>query len=91
VSDRSHDTNGPERLTLLTPKNWGHNGETYRREALSSGRATEDEILSPLKRDGIAERFLLKWMKLKSLQVPLTNDRERDGRVLKRRDHVVGL
>jgi hypothetical protein len=89
MRDRPYDTYWPERLTLLTTKNGGHNRKADSREALTSRRATEHEILSALDRNRVTKGLLLERVKLKILNFLFRYEREGDRRVGERRDYRV--
>jgi hypothetical protein len=91
MRDRPYNAYWPERLTLLSTKNGRHDRKADSGEAFTSGRATENKVLLTLKGYRVTERLLLKWMKLKILNILFRYEGERNRWIGKWRDYLVGM
>jgi hypothetical protein len=91
MGDRANDPYWPEGFTLFTAEHGRHNRESDSGEALTSGSATENEILLTLDRYRITKSLLLKGMKLKVLHILIRYEGERHGWIGKWRDYSVGM
>jgi hypothetical protein len=91
MGDRTHDPYWPEGLTLLAAKHRRHDRKANSGEAFTSGRATENKVLLTLKGYRVSESLLLKWMKLKVLNILFRYEGERNRWIGKWRDYLVGM